>query len=73
MDYKLDTPLSEKMLAQHLNNFLNDFEARFDNNEELSPELIEDYIEAAKTMSRLYGRKGDRVDLCFMMLSDIAR
>lgn len=49
--------------ALHLANFLNDFEARFDNDPtEISPELAQEYIEAAKHMRDTYERVNNRIN-----------
>lgn len=50
------TPTDDKT-AIYLAKFLDDFEARFDNDPtELSPELMEDYLAAAKHMAEKFIR-----------------
>lgn len=47
--------------AMHLAKFLDDFEARFDNDPtELSPELMADYLVAAKHMAEKFNRDYNR-------------
>jgi hypothetical protein len=49
-------------LAMHLSNFLNEFEGRFDSDEKCdSPEIAEEYIDAATYMKNFHGRKENRI------------
>ena len=63
-----NTTKNEGLLIQHLNKFLCEMEAQIDNKCDLSPEILNDYCEAALFMSRTYGRKGDRVNDAFLMI-----
>lgn len=54
--------ITDNILALHLAKFLDDFEARFDNDPtELSPELMSDYIEAARYMDKNFDRFNNRI------------
>lgn len=46
---------------KHLSKFLNEFEAELDRGEKKSPEILDDYIDAARFMKKQFGRIGDRI------------
>lgn len=51
--------------SKHIQKFLDDFEAKWDNREEeceMSPELADDYITAATYQADYFGRTNNRVD-----------
>lgn len=54
--------LQAKTLALHLENFLDEFEGAWDNDEQCaSPEIAQEYIDAAKYMADNFGRINNRI------------